>query len=208
MKRRDLFSECAQPGTPIDVLKTEWCSRCGNAECVRSSVGLSKFEDRIKDWESKLFLAPPQLSPDDPRFARIQALKFITLDVGRTPEIRSDWTDPRDLVEPEPKPEPAAPPLIIAPPEPVLVIPQQEPQARTPSPSKPTASPASSRVLLVGANAADQSGKTLPAALGSSTTVPTGNAADPWAVPEPPQPTNEVVVKPGAKIRMGGGSGV
>ena len=206
MNRRDLLSECAQPGTPIDVLKEAWCSRCGNPECVRSVVGLSKFEERIKDWETKLFIAPPQLSPDDPRFGLITAQKFITIEPGRTPEIRSDWMDPRDLKEPEAKP--AAPPLVVAPPVPAVQAAPEPPraEARAATPSKPAASPSSTptaaRMILAGANAANQSGKILPGGQGRPTTE-----VDPWAVPDPPQPADQVV-QPGAKIRMGGGSGV
>ena len=206
MNRRDLYSECANPGTPIDVLKEAWCSRCGNPECVRSVVGLSKFEDRIKDWEKKLFTEAPQLSPEDPRFSLIIGKRFITLDVtGRTPEIRSDWVDPRDLKEPEMVPAPPAP-LVVTPvtplPAPDVIAP---PTAAAPptTPPKPTVSqPSADRVHLVGANAPNQSGKILPGAPGGST-----NEVDPWAAPEPPQPADQVV-KPGAKIKMGGGSGV
>ncbi len=194
MNRRDLLAECAQPGTPVDVLQNLWCVRCGNPECARSRFGKSKFEARIQDWDRKLFLDPPKMAPDDPRYAQIVAQKFITVD-GRTPEIRSDWVDPRDLKEPEPAP------AIILPTPPAIVV----PQAPAPTPPKPTVSPRSTPgqvPAIVGANAQDQSGKILRGAPSGPTTKD-----DPWAGPQPPDPA-DVVVQPGAKIRMGGGSGV
>jgi hypothetical protein len=199
--RRDLLSECIQPGTPVDVLTSEWCARCANPECVRSFVGQLKFDRRVQDWEEKLFKNPPRMAPDDPRFKLIVAQKFVTIDTTRTPEIRSDWVDPRDLKEPEPAPIPvvtetpvvqAAPPVEAPPAAPSAV---EKPPMTTPP--KVTTSPrsASAAQSLVGANAPDQSGKVLRGAPGAST-----NKNDPWAVPEPP---SDEVVQPGATIRMG-----
>jgi hypothetical protein len=195
MNRRDLLSECAQPGTPIDVLKNEWCARCGNPECVRSMVGTKKFDRRVLNWEEKLFLHPPLLSQDDPRFAQIVAQKFITIDPGRTPEIRSDWVDPRELKEP-------SSPIIQVPTAPSTPDPAPAPptvQAPAPNPPKPSVSPrsASAAQALAVTNAPDQTGKILRGAPEASTTRP-----DPWAVPDPPHPDDEVV-QPGAKIKMG-----
>lgn len=191
MSRRDLLSECVRPDTPVDVLTEAWCSRCGNPECVRSTVGLSKFERRIANWEETLFKNPPTMAPDDPRFAQIVAQKFITVDLGRVPEIRSEWADPRDLTEPTPIILPAAP-------EPILV---PTVEARPPSPPKPVVSGPSTTLSLVGANTPDQSGKVLRGDPRASTTK-----GDPWSLPEPPDPA-DVVVQPGATIKMGG-SGV
>lgn len=213
MTRRDLLSECAQPGTPIDVLTNEWCARCVNPECVRSVVGTKKFDRRVLNWEETLFKNPPKLAPDDPRFAGIMAKAFITIDPGRVPEIRSDWVDPRDLKEPEPAvsgtpsrlvvpnvtpprqdeggsggPSPAAP-AEVAPPKPV---------APAPTPQRPTPSQRSGGTrTLIGVNAPDQTGKTLRGAPEAPT-----NTSDPWAVPEPPKPADQVVT-PGATIKMG-----
>ncbi len=201
MKRRDLLAECAQPGTPIEVLTNEWCARCQNPECSRSAVGTSRFDQRVLDWEEKLFKNVPTLSPDDPRFARIVAQKFITIDVSRVPEIRGEWVDPRDLKEPEPVVRaaaatpvvmPSAPPTSVAPAPPTT-------EARTPTPPKESASPRSSSTpSLIGANAPDQSGKVLRGGPPASTTKST----DPWAAPEPPDPADQVV-QPGATIKMG-----
>ena len=199
MNRRDLLVECVNADTPVDVLTAAWCSRCGNPECVRSTVGLSKFEQRIKDWEEKLFLHPPTLAPEDPRFSQIVAQKFITIDVERMPEIRSDWTDPRDLKEPEI----VLPPAKVQP-DPLIVLPPTV-EAPPPSPPKPSTSGPSPALNLVGANASDQSGKVLRGGERAST-----SKSDPWATPEPPDPPDpaDIVVQPGAKIKMGSSSGV
>jgi len=197
MNRRDLLSECAQPGTPIDVLKDQWCSRCGNPECVRSTTGTKKFDLRVFDWENKLFKNPPIMTPDDPRFAKIAAMKFITIDPGRVPEIRGEWADPRDLKEPEPV---AAPAPSIHPPT-ATVAPPPPPTAEAPpaTPPKPTGSPRSvvQSQILASTNAPDQSGKILRGPVEAPT-----NKGDPWAVPAPPDPADNLV-QPGATIKMG-----
>lgn len=214
MKRRDLLAECIQPGTPIDVLTNQWCARCLNPECSRSAVGKSRFDQRVLDWEEKLFKNPPKLAPEDPRFAGIVAHKFITIDPGRTPEIRSEWVDPRDLKEPEPAPLHAAPSQIATPTRVPEVVPDSPPtaEARTPSPPNDAGSKESARptepkrsgaaLALVGANAPDQTGKLLRGSPTSPNTV-----ADPWAAPDPPDPADQVV-QPGATIKMGQRSGV
>jgi hypothetical protein len=199
-----------QPGTPIDVLTREWCARCLNPECSRSAMGQSKFETRVLNWEEKLFKNPPKLAPDDPRFAQIVAHKFITIDVGRTPEIRSEWIDPRDLKEPEPPFVHSAqariivPPSVPPPPESAPAAPPT-PEARPLSPPSDSGSPRSGPTLaLVGANAPDQGGRMLR---GSPTGPNNKGDADPWAPPEPPDPADKVV-QPGATIKMGQRSGV
>jgi hypothetical protein len=196
MNRRDLLSECIQPGTPVDVLTSEWCSKCGNPECVRSRFGSSKFEHRIQDWEKKLFLEPPMLAPDDPRFAKIVAQKFITLDIGRTPEVRGEWVDPAAGKE---EPVPEAPKLAL-PPEPAIVVVQAPEPA--PIPQKPVG-PAQkdnqkSYLNLLGANTPNQPGRMLT----GGPKPPTLPQADPWSPPEPPAP-EDIVVQPGAKVTLG-----
>jgi hypothetical protein len=212
MSRRDLLSECIQPGLPVQTLTEAWCSRCSNPECSRSTVGSSRFDTRVKDWEKKLFLEPPKMTPDDPLFAAIAAKRFITIDPGRTPEIRSDWVDPRDLQEPEPVAAPTRP-VTVPPPSgsggpPPSAAPAQaaaqppKPASPTPNPQNPTASPQSALApsatsSLIGQNAPDQSGKILRGGPSAPTTK-----SDPWAAPDPPDPA-DVVVQPGAKIKMG-----
>jgi hypothetical protein len=201
--RSDLLNECIPQGLPYDAFKEAWCARCVNPECVRSQTGHSKFENRIADWEEKLFKNPPVMALDDPLYVAIVGKKFITIDPGRTPEIRSPWIDPKDLKEPEPDPEPQADvhvpepqavPVPQVPDEAVVLEPVVE--AREPSPPKPKPSPRSTLSLL-GQNAPDQSGRVLLGPSGAPTTK-----ADPWAPPDPPDPA-DVVVQPGARIKMG-----
>jgi len=190
--RTDLLNECIPQGMPYDTFKEAWCARCVNPECVRSQTGHSKFEHRIADWEEKLFKNPPAMALDDPLYAAIAGKRFITIDPGRTPEIRSAWVDPKDLKEPEPQAPAALEPQL--PDETEALEPMV--QAPEPSPPKPRPSPRSTLSLL-GQNAPDQSGRVLLGPSGAPTTK-----ADPWAPPDPPNPA-DVVVQPGARIKMG-----
>lgn len=195
MAQRDLLPECI-PDTkvPLDAFAADYCSRCLNLECTRSVGGKSKFEKRVTTWEDRLFKNPPKMSPDDPRFERISAQKFITIDTGRTPEIRSSWVDPSDLEEPTPR---AHVPEVTEPVRP----PSSE--AREPNPKKDSGSPRSTRVpsgLALG-NAPDQSGKTLQAPPSASI-----SRRDPWAVPAASDPADQIV-SPGATVKLRG-SGV
>lgn len=97
---RDLYGECNNKGMPLDEFSKGWCSRCMSPECSRSLYGKTKFDQRTATWLERLFLNPPTMSPDDPRYSSVSAQKFITIETGRTPEIRSDWVDPHQLVEP------------------------------------------------------------------------------------------------------------
>jgi hypothetical protein len=155
---RDLYGECNDKGMPLDEFQTGWCSRCMSPECTRSLHGKTRFDVRTESWLERLFLNPPVMLPEDPRYADIAAKKFLTIDVGRTPEIRSDWVDPNALVQPAPEPVIAVQAPLPSPPQ----APLQEGTQR-------------SNVLL---NAPDQSGTILP---GSPAKV----ARDPWGAPAP-----------------------
>jgi hypothetical protein len=196
--RSDLLNECIPQGMPFDVHKETWCARCVNPECVRSQIGHSRFENRITDWEEKLFKNPPVMAFDDPLYTIIGAKKFITIDTGRTPEVRSPWLDPLELKEPEPVKASGSEAVIHEDQRiPAEVAPvAQEEQAREPSPPKPKVS-SRSTLSLLGHNAPDQSGRVLLGPSGAPTT-----RADPWAPPDPPDPA-DVVVQPGARIKMG-----
>lgn len=191
---RDMLPECNDAGLDLVSFQSDWCSRCLNLECTRSLAGKTKFEARVSTWEERLFKNPPRMSPDDPRFEKIAAQKFITIDVGRTPSVSSAWVDPTDLVEP-----PAAAPAPIA------TLPQVATSVEAPAPTvqKDTGSPASAPlpVRLALGNAPDQSGKTLPSP--PSTSI---SKRDPWAAPSPSD-TNETIVTPGASVKLRG-SGV
>lgn len=192
--RRDMLPECNDAGLALEAFQADWCARCLNLECTRSIGGKSKFEARVSTWEERLFLNPPRMAPDDPRFEKIAAQKFITIDVGRTPNVSSAWVDPTDLVEPQ-----AAAPAPIAT-QPVVAA---SSEARVPTVQKDTGTPTSASipVRLALGNAPDQSGKTLPSPPSASI-----SKRDPWAAPEPSD-TNETIVTPGASVKLRG-SGV
>jgi hypothetical protein len=197
--RRDLLPECAESGTALDTFQEQWCARCFNLDCTRSIGGKSRFEVRVSNWEDRLFNNPSRMTPDDPRFPQITAQKFITIDVGRTPEIRSAWNDPRDLVEPaalSPIPAPPAP-LAMQAPATKNDVPTS-PEDRTASPQKNTASTRSTATAarLALGNAPDQSGKTLPSP--PSASIP---KRDPWTTPLPSD-TTEQIVSPGTTVQF------
>jgi hypothetical protein len=191
---RDLLPECNDAGLDLVSFQADWCARCLNLECNRSLGGKSKFEARVSTWEERLFKNPPRMSPDDPRFEKIAAQKFITIDVGRTPGVSSAWVDPTDLVEPAAQaPEPVAtkPPVATSVEAPAATV------------QKDTGTPASASppIRLALGNAPDQSGKILPSHPSASI-----SKRDPWASPLPSD-TNETIVTPGASVKLRG-SGV
>lgn len=186
--RRDLLRECNDKGAPLDEFQTGFCSRCVNPECTRSLFGQSKFDLRVNNWEDRLFNNVPRMDTRDPRYNTISGQRFLTMAVGRTPEIRTDWMDPREVSEPAPvalhvpKVEEKVEPAVSEPVE--VVRPPVTPSSRVPS-----------HLLLSNS-------------LGQGVMVgqppPTKPERDPWATPEPPK---DPVVAVGSRIKMGG-SGV
>lgn len=203
--RRDLLPECNGSNAPLDIFAESCCKFCINAECSRSQFGKTKFDQRVSTWEERLFSKVPRMNPADPRFTLISGQKFLSLDVGRVPEVGSSWMDPRDL-------EAQQGPLGAAPPAPVVnveaaVVTQAPTQAsdQPVSPPAVTAPKLVSRRMVLG-NTPSQSGTVLPG--GASPSTP---SADPWAAPTPaPATATETpanVVKPGATVKLRG-SGV
>jgi hypothetical protein len=174
---RDLLGECNDKGAPLDEFIAGWCARCLNPDCTRSLHGKTKFDVRVNTWEERLFLNPPRMPSEDPRYENIAGQRFLTIDVGRTPEVRSDWIDPNSVMSSEPDLTPA--------PEPVFT---------TPVPQPPSVGGHIPQHLVL-ANAPDQSGKVLPGA--SKEPV-----KDPWGVPEP---TTEKILPIGGTFKMGSG---
>jgi hypothetical protein len=101
---QDYLKECNDQGVPPDDFALQFCRRCRQPECSRSQVGESRFEQRVSTWEDRLFLQVPTMSPEDPRYPRISAQKFIRgPSRGRTPEVRGSWVTPKELEKSEPK---------------------------------------------------------------------------------------------------------
>lgn len=125
--RQDLFGQCNDVGATEAAFQIEWCSRCLNPECARSQFGSSRFEQRISNWEKKLFLEVPKLPVNDPRFPSLTRQGFVTIDTGRTPNVgatSSSWDDPRDLeARPEPTARPDPPPVPTSAEEPLSLPP-------------------------------------------------------------------------------------
>jgi hypothetical protein len=190
VKKQDYMGECNVHNVPLEDFTGQFCSRCLQPECGRSQHGQSRFEKRIATWETRLFTGVPKMNPSDPRYSSISAKKFLSIDPGPAPEIgRSAWVDPRDLDEPPPKPQ-----NVEAPPPPVQVTETAKEKTPEPPPAPPTPpaklgapapmnTPARSNVMIGPAK-------------------PPAPKSDPW---EPKRSAGEgVIVKPGAKIRMGG----
>ena len=179
MNQQDWLRLCNEHNTPIEDFGAMFCIRCFQPECSRSQHGKSRFEVRASTWEQRLFTAVPKLDPSDPRFATISAQKFISIDMGKVPEIRSDWNDPRELTE-------AA---SVSAPEPTLA-PIPEVRKATPRP-----------VVMPGgetSNAPNQSGRMLG---GQPAQVP----QDSWRTPNPVASDPTVrIVSPGSTVKLGG----
>jgi len=205
--KRDELSVCNDQGVPLEDFKRAFCDRCLNQQCSRSVAGQSRFEQRTATWYQRLFENPDRLDERDPRYAQIQAQKFIEVPTGLVPEVggaQSAWLDPRDLDAPVSPPQvaiPQPPPVPISPePEPAAPEPQPDvpPPVPEPQPLRQTAlmNTPGPRPQMIGDGQKDQPKPDKPVFV------------DPW---EPPKPKTEVdgvkVVQPGARFRFGG-SGV
>jgi hypothetical protein len=190
----DYLKECNTLGTSLEDFSMAFCNRCHQKECLRSQAGKSRFEQRVSTWEDRFFKNPPRMDPSDPRFEEFQARRFLEFNpdnFGPIPEIghRSAWVDPKDVVqepvvtEPEPKAVDQAPPPLPAP--------TVEPAPPAPAPAQAALvnTPFKQGTMLGGR----QAPKTTPAPV-----------YDPWAGPAPSQSSGDKIVKPGAKVRLGG----
>lgn len=217
--KQDFYDDCSSgfgsTRPTVEQLAEAWCNRCSNTECSRS-LGKTKFEQKVETWEDRLFLHTPRMSPSDPRFLPIASQGFHTIELGRVPEIRSAWHDPRDLAEAsaparfspdvvpaeaEPAPEPVQQaPAVPESPEPPRVQPAAIVAATHPKPPVVDTKPvkAAPRPL----NTPDQRGRLLQRPVSAPNPPP---AADPWAAPHKSALSpGDTIVKPGAKVRLGG----
>jgi hypothetical protein len=101
--------ECNDLAVPEGDFMAAFCIRCFQPECSRSQDGKSKFDHRVATWAERLFLNVPKLDTSDPRYGKLSAQKFITIDTGRVPEV--GWVDP---LEPQaaPREDPPPPPEV------------------------------------------------------------------------------------------------
>ena len=229
-KRLDLYAECNVGGAPVDEWKELFCNHCINPECSRSLFGQSKFDLRVNTWKERLFTDVPTMEQDDPRFEGISAQKFMEMAAGGPLEV-SSWAEvptesvqavkpvsglkpPEPLPEPEPpapvkeevappEPDPEPEPVRAAEPEPSWKDPEikpPEPPAPAPQPPPATRSRQPSRQSVL-ANTPAQPRILQGAKPPSDPWEPP--RADPWATPVSGNSAGEVVVKPGAKVKVG-----
>jgi hypothetical protein len=116
----------------------------------------------------------------------------LTIDTGRTPEIRSDWVDPRDI--------PRETPPIHGPPQaPIQATTQVESPSQVPeSPPAPAQRSTGVPTQLLLANTPTSSGIMLASAPAKPLSTP---SRDPWATPEAPK---DPVVPVGGRVKLGG----
>lgn len=210
--RRDCLRECNNQGVPLEDFRLAFCVRCLQPECTRSTYGSSKFDQRTQTWVERLFTQVPRMDPTDPRFQEISGQGFSTIDLAanQDPGGGSAWLDPRDL---KPEKTSIVVPAGFIPPPPEEPVIQEAPASGPPVEVEvPKVQPASTgkvgsnlprEVLLM--NTVGHEGAYLPGAPSKPAVEPVKR--DPWAAPEPVGP-NEVIVKRGATVRFGGGSGV
>lgn len=180
-QRRDLLAECNTERIALPEFQEGWCRRCINPECGRSLFGQSRFDLRVNTWQDRLFANPTRMDPSDPRFKVIASQRFLSVDTGAPPEVRS-WVDPLAAA---PKPVVVTPlaPVAAPTPEPV-VVPVSEPVTPEPAPAE-----------IFSMNAPSQSGRML-----SGVKSPQTLSRDPWAAPEPAAN----VVPVGGRVRLRG----
>ncbi len=186
--KSDLLAECNNLKVPFQDFFEAFCSRCLQKDCSRSQSGKSRFEARVSTWEQRLFTAVSRMDPSDERFSRINAQSFVSIDAC-SPGKQSSWLDPRAI---EPTKEFSIPtPRPLAEPTPPSIV-----KTTRLDPSKPLESLVTSASGLV--NTPNRPGQMV----GGNIPKPVVPVSDPWQPIQPIKP-GEVVVKPGAKIKLG-----
>ena len=186
--RRDQLAECNTERQPIAEFKEAWCGRCVNPECTRSLFGQSRFDLRVNTWEDRLFKNPPKMDARDPRYKEIAGKRFLSLDVGPAPELRS-WVDPSQDPAPIQVVQVGVPKVA----EPVVAEP-----VSVPTPEVPKVSPEPVLTEISSINTPFQGGRML-----SGVNRPQAAPKDPWSAPTPA----ENVVPVGGRVKFKG-SGV
>lgn len=183
----DFLTECNNLKVPFQDFFEAFCSRCLQKDCSRSQSGKSRFEARVATWEQRLFTAVPRMDPSDERFSKINTQHFVSIDVGG-PSATPSWLDPRaiettktiSIPTPQPSIEPQPLPIIATQPD----------------------LPKLSKIQLVQANGLVNTPNRPGQMVGGAVQKPAAPVSDPWQPTQPIKP-GEVVVKPGAKIKLG-----
>jgi hypothetical protein len=205
--KRDWLHLCNEFAIPNEDFEMQHCARCfQSSECTRSQHGKGKFDERVANWEQRLFTEVPRMDESDPRFRVITAQKFVEIDPGPTPEVgRSAWVDPRDLQDTIPEYEVPETKQIEA--ATVADLEEQGP-TKTPKLDEPEPEPQvpqrAAPVVASPMNTPNQPGQMVGNREKPSAKTP---PADPWESKETAPESKDPVVKPGARIRFDG-SGV
>ena len=82
--KADFLRECMESvgNGPIDTFHKAFCVMCANRDCSRSPANNSSFDLRMRNWKNDLFDNVPRAEESDPRFARIRAKNFISVNPG------------------------------------------------------------------------------------------------------------------------------
>lgn len=180
----DHLKLCNSHKIPFEDFHRQFCSGCYQPECTRSLHGLSKFEDRVLNWEKRLFVNIPRMDSGDPRFKDLSAKKF--LEVVQGPAGRpSEWLDPKD-VETKRTISIPEPPKLEEPPKPAAPPPQTPAPVFVPEIHQvPRNTPNRPRQMIGGADP-----------------KPSPPVLDPWQPKQELQP-GEKLIQPGARIKFG-----
>jgi len=182
--KTDMLAECNNLKVPFQDFAEAFCSRCLQKDCTRSQAGKSRFEARISTWEDRLFNNVAKMDPSDERYKEISAQSFVSISANPRGATAS-WVDPRDIETTKVISIPAPQPTVV--PVPVFVPPE---------PPKPIVLPMASVGRLV--NTPTKSGQII----GEGPQKASSPVSDPWRTAPPLKP-GDVVVKPGAKIKLG-----
>jgi hypothetical protein len=172
-----------------------YCSRCLQPECLRSTHGSSKFDQRVATWEDRLFLKVPRMDQSDPRFESISSKEFHPVQESLVVQGWGATDNEPESREPESSSLPKEEASIDEPTEPPSYF-----------QSIATSSSISRGTLLL--NTSVQREQYLPGApIPSGPSNTTKKMIDSWGAPEQSTPS-EVIVNAGATVRFGSGSGV
>ena len=202
--RRDFLRDChaqvikqVKEPLPFDAFGAAYCSRCLQPECTRSTHGSTKFDQRVATWQDRLFLNVPRMDQDDPRFESIAQKEFSPIEESL---VVRGWGG-----ESAPEPQMEFVPELLE--EPVVEesYTKSEPPPVYFQPTNTTTSISRDTLLM---NTHVSSEQYLPGAPTPSVTpISPKKTIDSWGSPEQSTPS-EVIVKAGATVRFGSGSGV
>lgn len=228
---RDFLSQCLTDTKSTDqaALTNQYCLVCRQPECIRSNWGKDRFGTRVLHQVDRLFHSPQA----DPASSRYSGLVDFQDMLGQAIRLemsdrRGDWSVPDEPVQTgRPQLLPSAASSLARRPSKFMLDPPAEPEPEPelnaldaevvqdpPSQPAPPQAPQGQPATVAESaklGAADVKMGNTPKVSGLMIGGgPVPNPArtpvydDPWAVPATPKPQ---VVKPGAKIKMGGGDG-